>query len=600
MDKKNLIIPILNVTGLIIIIFYLNHLRLGKYPSIYLFVIGVLLCSSSLVMSYYYFPKYYVYSLFSLFLLSYCMLTFYNFRYDILGGEDIVGEYTIALETTVSERWPWELIFSGSGDRPGRYASCLSVTILPAVLSKVMGIEMLSLFRYVMPVIGAILPLIVYILTRDVFDSEKLAILTAMLFTVGRLYLFSLSYMFREILGYIFLFMALYSLMGLKNIPLTFILITGLVISSAGHVAASSGYIVFGSYFMASIIVYIFRKGKTPIFNLIISPIYLIYYVILSTMWLQNFSSPKLMQLSTRVSTIIPLLTRVPDYIIQIISTWNIFPAGSIYASGLPVSLILTVWYYGYVLITAFGIFYSVFRYMKDTKKITLIVAGTSMFLLFLLSVLSPWNIPELQAHRVIAFPLLIPFLAITLRVPIDLKGVLAETSLKLIKRFEKALKSITYLWPLALAYLLLSLPMNLNLVDHDRILHYHNPSDVDPRVSVSYPNTNYGDITLSDWVRDFISENQTITTDFRGSLITYLAGHVNRHSKSTPSFNLSRSNFILLHEFFIKDGLWRSGQSRLGLYPSRDMNFADAVNFGDLVYSSGKFFLITRPPLNT
>lgn len=588
MLKKAICILSITFVATILMWLYLYEVRMEVSNSFNLILSSVILYSVAMLLIHHRFEKSSFLFYLTLFVVAYGLLSFYSFRYDIFGAEDIIGEYRIASETAISERWPWDLINYGWGDRPGRYASSLGVTILPAVLSKISGIDILSLFRFVMPIIGAFIPIMLFLLTNRIFNSKSLALLTAILFIFNRGFLFSTSYMFREQIGYFFLLLSLYTMLriGRGNHILTVISLTGLVFGDAGHFAASLGFVVLFSLIIAPLVGRIrnkiFRfgsyKGNTSLW-----PIwYLLYFTSVTLVWLYFFAEPKFHQLVTKIISILPLVSRVPDYLIKILTTGKLFPAGSLADLGLAVSPLLNIWYYLNVILIGLGLLVALIWFSKDNKQMGLSCIGFFIFLFFSLTVLAPWYIQEVDTGRFFAAPVMVPFLALIIWIP---------------WKHRKRNRFFNFLPIASMFFIVLSLPLNLSLPDHARILHYNFESQFSPEIKITYPNTGFGDLQCAHWIENRISSNDRITTDFKGHLSTYLANHINHSFKSSPSFNFSRSKFIMLHELYIRYDLWYTPY--YGIYPTQNLSVSEILNSGNIVYNNGDFLFQMRSSSN-
>ena len=200
------------VIGVLLTSLYLNAIRLGDAdPNKLIFFTGVSFCIISMIISYSLSTKEKVakFSLLSLYILTFSLLTIYSFRYYFFSS-DLAGEYFIASETLNTNSWPMSLLAEGWGPRGGRYASSLSVSILPPILSKVTGIPLMLMFKFVMPAIGAFVSIGIYLLVKEIYGDKKLALLSAMLFSVSHLQVFMLSYMFRRQIGHLLLVIMLW------------------------------------------------------------------------------------------------------------------------------------------------------------------------------------------------------------------------------------------------------------------------------------------------------------------------------------------------------------------------------------------------------
>jgi uncharacterized membrane protein len=125
-------------------------------------------------------------------------------------GPDLVGEYFVATTTKTLHRWPSEQV---SID-PWRdlnshwYFSCLSVTVLPSIVSEITGIPMMTVFRIMVPLFSAIAVMTGFLVVKQLF-GEKVASLSSIVFIFHDVYrLF--GDLLRQDVALIFLFLSLY------------------------------------------------------------------------------------------------------------------------------------------------------------------------------------------------------------------------------------------------------------------------------------------------------------------------------------------------------------------------------------------------------
>lgn len=579
------------ILGIGTVWFYLNNVRLNTETNVKLLYAGVALCSAAVTLAFLHFVrkrrKNSLFAILFLFILSYGLLTIYSLRYDAFGNWDVIGEYVIASKTVTSGKWPWMDYFVGSMDRPGRYASCLSVTILPAALSKVMGMDMLTIFRFAMPVIGALIPGALFLLVREIFDNGKLAFLAATLFAISHVFIFSLSTQFREQVGFLFMLLSAYTFVRFHEKPLmTLILLSGLVLADAGHVASTLTFLVLIGFAVAPFLSPLLRLDAKKVLNrktlkqTLFPTCLFAYYSILTYGWLSTFAPSKLTNIVSGTNTMVPqVLSRLPGYIVRVITTGEIFPSGSL-ASGIFVgsSPVSKYWYYLQVLLVVTGLLFSLFRFSRKPERLAWTVSGFMILFMFVVTVLAPWYLPEIDAGRVIGAPILTAFLALPLY---------------LLLRFHFRKRHVFLLVVLFLIFLFLSLPLNMSLVDSPRILHYTSESNLNPLIRASYPDTGYRDLDFAGWTMNHISENKGIIVDFRGFLATYLSYHTNTGYASTPSFSNSTSDYLILPDYSVDLGLWITVHGSA----SRNVSASEVIDNGNVVYQNGRESLIMRLP---
>jgi hypothetical protein len=124
-------------------------------------------------------------------------------------GHDIKVEYRVLADTL--ERGAW---------RPGglfaAYNSCLSITTLPAFLSRVLGIAPLDVFRVVFQLVFAVVPVAVYLIARRVLPVGGAA-LAAGLFIAFPTFVNDMSMLNRQEIGLVFLAMATLTVLDTRD-----------------------------------------------------------------------------------------------------------------------------------------------------------------------------------------------------------------------------------------------------------------------------------------------------------------------------------------------------------------------------------------------
>ena len=576
---------ILSITGVSLFWAYLNSVRLSINLPIELLFLAVFMCASALTISCIKTSKHKisVSSLLILFVISYGMLTLYSFRYDGFGGPDTIGEYVIASETLQSGIWPMESLDVGYGDRAGRYASCLSVTILPAVLSSVSGIDLLFVFKFILPLIGAFVPLLVYLLVDEIFKNKQVALICATLLAISHLQIFLLTYLFREQIANFFIVLTLYAAL---RFPKKFVIVAfaslGIIFSNAGHATADFSILLFAAFTITTLLFRI-RKKDTKL-SYLFSWKVLVFYVVATFSWLFFFANRLFVQHFSVLGNIIDdLATYLPGYILRVLSTGSIFPSTSLVAAGLPGSYLLQMWYYLSVVIVLFGWLFAFLRFRKDPTKASLIVYCFFMLSVFVFTLFAPGFIAELDSSRVFAdlfFPI---FTGLAISVPLLLER----------KRFSKFLK---YASVITFIFLFVSLPMNLNLPDYGRILHYNSADVIRPEVRAYYFDVSFSEMAFAEWMKEYVPSDSWITVDQRGFNIPYLANHVNKTYVTSPIYSV-KSDFMIINFLFIEDGIWVTPY-HASYYPTRNITWQDIATQDSIVFNDGTM-LMTRKVLN-
>lgn len=179
------------VLGVTLLLTYVNAIRCfeeGLYPEV-IFWLGAIFFSSSLACLWRY-PKSNPYLILlilasALFVASVPFLRFYYY------GPDLLEEYFVAQTTRDLGYWPIERFSPYTITLPDRpvetdnighqYFGCLSVTILPSILSLIAGLTVLNVFKIMVPLASALTVMGVFLVVRKSF-GERIAILASIVF----------------------------------------------------------------------------------------------------------------------------------------------------------------------------------------------------------------------------------------------------------------------------------------------------------------------------------------------------------------------------------------------------------------------------------
>jgi len=177
--------------GIALILSYINAIRCfegGLYPEA-IFWLGAILFSSSLACLWRY-SKNHSYLVILIFASAFIVasIPFLRFHYH---GSDLVDEYFVAQTTRDLGYWPIERFRPYTIAQPGRpietdnishqYFGCLSVTILPSMLSLVTGLTVLNIFNIMVPIASVLTVIGAFLVVRKSF-GERIAIFASIVF----------------------------------------------------------------------------------------------------------------------------------------------------------------------------------------------------------------------------------------------------------------------------------------------------------------------------------------------------------------------------------------------------------------------------------
>lgn len=173
-----------------------------------------------------------------IYLVALAVLLATSLRGTVVTGHDIKIEYRVLLDVLAAGSW------QPGGPYPG-YNSCLSLTVLPAMLAKLLGIAALDVFRACFQVIFALVPVATFLLARRLLRPAY-AVLVAGLFVAFPTFVNDMPMLNRQEIALLFFTVGLLTLLDrraptARRTVLLLILATGLTVShysSAGVCAA--------------------------------------------------------------------------------------------------------------------------------------------------------------------------------------------------------------------------------------------------------------------------------------------------------------------------------------------------------------------------
>lgn len=131
----------------------------------------------------------------TVYFLSLALLLMTSLRGWDITGHDIQREYYVFQLAQMHGQW-------GIGWFVDAYNACLSITILPAVLSAVTGLSGVVLFKVVFQVLFALCPVMVYLIARR-FGSTLVALLATIYFVAFPTFFTDMPFMIRQEIGFL-------------------------------------------------------------------------------------------------------------------------------------------------------------------------------------------------------------------------------------------------------------------------------------------------------------------------------------------------------------------------------------------------------------
>lgn len=116
-------------------------------------------------------------------------------------GHDVQAEYLAFTLTNSAQNWQMSAL-------PSAYNACLSVNILPTVLAQTTGLSGLVVFKLLLQLVFAVVPVLVYLFARRIVD-RRLAVASAVLFVAFPTFFTDMPYLVRQEIAFFFLALAL-------------------------------------------------------------------------------------------------------------------------------------------------------------------------------------------------------------------------------------------------------------------------------------------------------------------------------------------------------------------------------------------------------
>lgn len=500
--------------------------------------------------------------IFILYFTTLLLFSMYRIRFNNLSSGDVLQEYRIARNTL--EQGVWSI----SRSSWQRYFSSVSVSLTPAVVSQVTGLDLLLIFMYGYRIITSILPVILYCTVNEVFKNAKLSAIAAVLFSQLYFNLTKLMNLTRQQVSEIFLILTLFTLFKMYNgnkknhrayISMIFIFMFGFI--SSHYTISYFSVLIFGAIFLSSLVlpslpkkllslIRVHRPSIRPFKRQILALLLVFSLIWWSTVDLTNFMG----DVSNQFDTITGRRRLGTHYQVEFITS-N------------PMGPIVTTWFDMQAALVPIGFLYVTFRKKKDEKMITWMVAC-----LIMLMAMALWLTPQQSSSG--CYPDRIYVI-----------GAIFFTSFS--ASILYLLANRKYLKVLLIVFLLLNLPMNMFLPAHLKYPNYHIEEDIPAEENVLREVPRNAEFTLQIWA-DKHTTYSTFLISSIGGINTF---HVHGYSigSETPFSNESDYNYIFLDHFALLYGLWRTGELS---YES--INVAMLLNQSSVIYNNGRAALIS------
>ncbi len=199
----------------------------------------------------------------SLFLIALSFLLMNSLRGWYITGHDILLEYHVFELTRMNEIWKMS-------HYQDAYNACLSLTILPTFIQKLIHVEPAYIFKFFTQFLGALPAIVIYYLVKS-YSSEKLAYLAGFLYISFPTFMVDMAFLNRQGIAFLFFSALIFTLFHPeyfnKHIRILVLLLlgTGMVIShySTSYIAVP---VLLCSYIINRLLRWVVRSKRPKFF----------------------------------------------------------------------------------------------------------------------------------------------------------------------------------------------------------------------------------------------------------------------------------------------------------------------------------------------
>jgi len=519
------------VLGIILLMFFLRNVETGV--SAVLLFLGAVLLSLGNVLAFLTVDDYKVHFFFVLYVTTFFLLVMYDIRFGIMQGSDITAEYTSAKITVTNGNW-----LLSRADQGERYFSSVSVSLVPAVISRVTGLDLMPIFQWIMRLLIAILPIVVFLTVKEIFRNVKLAALSALIFSQLYFNFNLLTFLIRQGVAEIFLILTIFLLVRLHKTKSNGLAYAILLTFSMFGIVTSHYTLNYWSIIMIfGIFTLCFLVGVLPkklllwikVINLkmekpIINAVFLTFFIVTTGFWIY-------------FTNLTSFLIDIHDELYLLSPTAAVTLGSSVSQSSWilnnPAGPIVGFWFDATALMIPVGFLYMLFKMPKRSRHMPWLGGGMVMLTAMAFWVVAGSRALGLYLDRiyVMGAPFFVGFIAIPL--------MLMNRKLKI----------------LAILFLLFNLPLNMLLPAYQRYMLYRPEELIDPKVGVIQRIIRIPEFTASIWLDQHANKGSIFYTDF---IESWFYAHY-RITFATPNGNPvnSTNTHFVLHYYNLKYGLW-------------------------------------------
>jgi len=475
------------------------------------------------------------------------------------------------------------------------YIDCLSVTVFPTMASHVLEIDLFNLFRFFMPVIVGLMPLLFFVSVRRFLGEGPVTYLSVALTPLILFFPFSVStsFTFRSATAIFMFYTLVYFLIRRDRVALLLAVLLGFGIVPAHYTV---GY--FTAFLLASsLLVSIVPRRLFPLEKQLSLVFFKIFFKI-DVRWRAHplARTPFLVAFLTLMFGWQAYLgwfvyaKHVDAVLYYFTHVWQISLATEAsYAISSPRGPIVSAWFDLQLLLITAGALMGFYNHLKgklQEDESAWILAGCVLGVYIVASTLLQ-NVQHLniflEGWRAISYSL--PF-------------VMSFLALSLVK-LGRGKRII-----LVALFILLMLPMNMMLPSHEHDIMFHHSSTLPVKTTIQPYNVwarGEADMVAADWIGRQIGTREFVQVDsvsyFQMCLGPIPAGRFIRDwpPKLYP-VTQSRVRYLVVHDIFMKYGVWYiTYTNRTSIFTIYDPSLTFNSTIGELVYHNGAQALFVR-----
>jgi len=477
--------------------------------------------------------------LFVLFLTTFILINMYDIRFGSLQGSDVLYEFQTARIT--SEQGTWAL------ERPywNNYLSSISVSLVPSLLSEIMGLNLFLTFEIVMRLVSALLPLMLFVTTKEIFRNTKLAGLSALLFSQLYFNFTLLPSLMRQFIAEMAFVLTIFILMKMYRKKSSDLWAWAILLTISVFGLVAYHYTV--AYWAAIVFLFLFLfefvvssapkrilqiiKGSQLVHGRTLFRVeYFLFFLVLLISW--------------------TVVTNLAPFVNDLHNQFYLLSGGKPSASGQyqvnwlvgsPAGPVTTAWFLLEGILAAIGFLYFIFRVPKKTRHLPWAIGALVMF-----AAVAIWINPSFSGG-------LIYLDRIYLIGSIFFTAFSAGLLLKVDSKFKY----------LIVIFLLLNLPINMLLIPHQRYVLYHRESDVAPADELLQNIVREPSFVFSQWLVVHSSYSYEIQADnpTGDRSLFYASSQYSTPLDSTEPTGYELHGLFFFHYINLEYGVWQTGE---------------------------------------